>query len=144
VPHQQRDDEQVAAIERGGYVLLEAAGKCDAIIIATGSEVGLAMAAAKELAGQEINVRVVSMPNPGRFMAQERVYRESVLPTECKARVAVEAGVGHYWHPFVGDQGRIIGVDRFGASAPAPELFEFFGLTVTNVSKVVKELLETD
>jgi transketolase len=144
VPHQQRDDEQVAAIERGGYVLLEAAGKCDAIIIATGSEVGLAMAAAKELAGQEINVRVVSMPNPGRFMAQERVYRESVLPAECKARVAVEAGVGHYWYPFVGDQGRIIGVDRFGASAPAPELFELFGLTVTNVSKTVKELLEAD
>ena len=144
LPHQQRDDEQVEAIGRGGYVLREAAGKCDAIIIATGSEVGLAMAAAEELAGQEISVRVVSMPNPGRFMAQERVYRESVLPAECKARVAVEAGVGHYWYPFVGDHGRIIGVDRFGASAPAPELFELFGLTVTNVSKTVKELLETD
>jgi len=144
LPHQQRDDEQVEAIGRGGYVLREAAGKCDAIIIATGSEVGLAMAAAEELAGQEINVRVVSMPNPGRFMAQERVYRESVLPVECKARLAVEAGVGHYWYPFVGDHGRIIGVDRFGASAPASELFEFFGLTVTNVSKTVKELLETD
>ena len=144
LPHQQRDDEQVEAIGRGGYVLSEAAGKCDAIIIATGSEVGLAMAAAEELAGQEINIRVVSMPNPGRFMAQERVYRESVLPAECKTRVAVEAGVGHYWYPFVGDKGRIIGVDRFGASAPASELFEFFGLTVTNVSKTVKELLETD
>jgi len=144
LPHQQRDDEQVAAIGRGGYVLREAAGKCDAIIIATGSEIGLAVAAAEELAGQEINVRVVSMPNPGRFMAQERVYRESVLPPDCKSRVAVEAGVGHYWYPFVGDHGRIIGIDRFGASAPASELFEFFGLTVTNVSKAVKELLETD
>ena len=144
LPHQQRDDEQVAAIGRGGYVLREAAGKCDAIIIATGSEVGLAMAAAEELAGQEINVRVVSMPNPGRFMAQERVYRESVLPTDCKSRVAVEAGVGHYWYPFVGDHGRIIGIDRFGASAPASELFEFFGLTVTNVSNAVQELLETN
>jgi len=144
LPHQQRDDEQVMAIGRGGYVLREAAGKCDAIIIATGSEVGLAMAAAEELAGQEINVRVVSMPNPGRFLAQERAYRESVLPSDCKSRVAVEAGVGHYWYPFVGDHGRIIGIDRFGASAPASELFEFFGLTVTNVSKTVKELLGTD
>jgi len=144
LPHQQRDDEQVAAIERGGYVLRRESGPCDAIIIATGSEVGLAMAAAEELAGQEINVRVVSMPNPGRFMAQERVYRESVLPAECKTRVAVEAGVGHYWYPFVGDHGRIIGVDRFGASAPASELFEFFGLTVSNVSNAVQELLETD
>jgi len=144
LPHQQRDDEQVAAIERGGYVLREETGPCDAIIIATGSEVGLAMGAAEDLAENDINVRVVSMPNPGRFMAQERVYRESVLPTECKARVAVEAGVGHYWYPFVGDGGRIIGVDRFGASAPAPELFELFGLTVTNVSNTVKEILETD
>jgi len=144
LPHQQRDDAQVAAIERGGYVLREASAACDALIIATGSEVGLAMAAADDLAAQNINVRVVSMPNPGRFMAQEPDYRESVLPSDCKTRVAVEAGVGHYWYPFVGDQGRIIGVDRFGASAPAPELFELFGLTVTNVSNTVKELLKTD
>ena len=144
LPHQQRDDEQVAAIERGGYVLRRESGPCDAIIIATGSEVGLAMAAAEELAGLDINVRVVSMPNPGRFMAQERVYRESVLPSDCKSRVAVEAGVGHYWYPFVGDHGRIIGVDRFGASAPASELFEVFGLSIANVSNAVQELLETD
>ncbi len=102
------------------------------------------MAAAEGLAAQDINVRVVSMPNPGRFMAQERVYRESVLPSDCKARVAVEAGVRHYWYPFVGDRGRIIGIDRFGASAPASELFEFYGLTVNNVSKAVMELLESD
>lgn len=144
LPHQQRDDEQVAAIGRGGYILREAGGSCDAIIIATGSEVGLAMAAADELSIQNINVRVVSMPNPGRFMAQERVYRESVLPSDCKARVAVEAGVRHYWHPFVGDHGRIIGIDSFGASAPASELFEFYGLTVNNVSKAVQELLAAE
>ena len=144
LPHQTRDDEQVAAIGRGGYVLSEAEGPCDAIIIATGSEVGLAMAAAEELSAQNINVRVVSMPNPGRFMAQERVYRESVLPSSCKARLAVEAGVGHYWHPFVGDEGRIVAIDNFGASAPASDLFEFYGLTVKNVSKTVQELLETD
>jgi transketolase len=144
LPHQQRDKEQVAAIERGGYVLRGETGACDAIIIATGSEVALAMGAAEALAESDVNVRVVSMPNPGRFMAQERVYRESVLPSNCKARVAVEAGVGHYWYPFVGDGGRIIGVDRFGASAPAPELFELFGLTVTNVTKTVLELLKSD
>ncbi|MFC1777169.1 transketolase [Pseudomonadota bacterium] len=144
LPHQQRDDEQLSAVGRGGYVLREAKGPCDAIIIATGSEVGLAMSSADELSAQNINVRVVSMPNPGRFMAQERVYRESVLPSSCKARVAVEAGVGHYWYPFVGDNGRIIAIDSFGASAPANELFEFYGLTVKNVSKAVKELLESD
>jgi len=144
LPHQQRDDNQVAAIERGGYVLREVSGPCDAIIIATGSEVALAMAAAEGLSSQNINVRVVSMPNPGRFLAQERVYRETVLLPDCKARVAVEAGVRHYWYPFVGDHGRIIGIDRFGASAPASELFEFYGLTVNDVSTAVKELLETD
>ncbi len=144
LPHQQRDDEQVSGVARGGYVLREADGPLEAIIIATGSEVGLAMAAAEELAVQNINVRVVSMPNPGRFMAQERVYQESVLPSDCKARVAIEAGVGHYWYPFVGDQGRIIAMDSFGASAPASELFEFYGFTTTNVRKTVKELLETD
>ncbi|MGB5487391.1 MAG: transketolase, partial [Lysobacterales bacterium] len=144
LPHQQRDDEQVAAIEHGGYVLRGQSGPFDAIIIATGSEVSLAMDAAEGLAEHDINVRVVSMPNPGRFMAQERIYRESVLPSSCKARVAVEAGVGHYWYPFVGDQGRIIGIERFGASAPASELFELFGLTVTNVSNAVRELLKSD
>jgi transketolase len=144
LPHQQRDDEQVSGIGRGGYVLREAGGPLQAIIIATGSEVGLAMSAAEDLAAQNFNVRVVSMPNPGRFMAQERIYRESVLPSDCKARVAIEAGVGHYWYPFVGDQGRIIAMDSFGASAPASELFEFYGFTTTNVSKTVKELLETD
>jgi transketolase len=144
LPHQQRDDEQVSGIGRGGYVLREAGGPLQAIIIATGSEGGLAMSAAEDLAAQNFNVRVVSMPNPGRFMAQERIYRESVLPSDCKARVAIEAGVGHYWYPFVGDQGRIIAMDSFGASAPASELFEFYGFTTTNVSKTVKELLETD
>ncbi|MCW8925625.1 MAG: transketolase [Xanthomonadales bacterium] len=141
LPHQQRDAEQLAAIERGGYVLREAAGPIDAIIIATGSEVGMAVDAAEQLFAMGIHARVVSMPNPGRFMAQERLYRESVLPGDCKVRVAVEAGVRNYWHRFVGDQGRVIGLDSFGASAPATELFEFFGLTVNNVSKAVRELL---
>jgi len=144
LPHQQRTGKQVSAIEKGGYVLREAEGQCDAIIIATGSEIGLAMASADELSAQNIQVRVVSMPNPGRFMAQEPAYRDAVLSPDCKARVAVEAGVSHYWHPFVGEAGRIIGIDRFGASAPAAELFEFYGLTVSNVSHTVKALLSTD
>jgi transketolase len=143
-PHQQRDDQQVAAIGRGGYILREAEGPCDGILIASGSEVGLVMATAEELSKQGIHVRVVSMPNPGRFMAQEPEYRDSVLLPACKARVAVEAGVGHYWYPFVGDQGRIIAMDSFGASAPANELFEFYGLTVNNVGKALKELIEAD
>ena len=142
LPHQQRDVEQVAAIGRGGYILLEANGPCDAIIIASGSEVGLAMASAEELSAQNINVRVVSMPNPGRFMAQERIYRESVLPPDCKTRVAVEAGVRHYWYPFVGDHGHIISIDSFGASAPGAELFEHYGFTAGNVSKAVLKLLK--
>ncbi len=144
LPHQQRDDAQLADIDRGGYVLKEADGPLDAILIATGSEVGLVMDAAEELSGHNINVRVVSMPNPGRFMAQEQLYRDSVLPPDCKARVAVEAGVGHYWYPFVGDHGSILGIESFGASAPANELFEFYGLTLNNVCKAVKTLLEDD
>ena len=144
LPHQQRDDAQLADIDRGGYVLKEADGPLDAILIATGSEVGLVMDAAEELSGHNINVRVVSMPNPGRFMAQEQLYRDAVLPPDCKARVAVEAGVGHYWYPFVGDHGSILGIESFGASAPANELFEFYGLTLNNVCKAVKTLLEDD
>ena len=144
LPHQQRDAEQVAAIERGGYVLREADGPMDAILIASGSEVGMAMASAEQLSGLGIQARVVSMPNPGRFKAQERVYRESVLPSDCKTRVAIEAGVTNYWHSLVGEAGRVIGLDGFGASAPATELFEYFGLTIENVSKAVTELLEAE
>ncbi len=144
LPHQARSTEQVAAIDRGGYVLREADGPLDAVIIATGSEVRLAMAAAEALSADGLHARVVSMPNPGRFMAQERAYRESVVPSDCRARVAVEAGVGQYWYPFVGDGGSIIGVNRFGASAPAPDLFEYYGLTVANVSNAVRKLLATD
>jgi transketolase len=144
LPHQDRNEETVAAIDRGGYVLRETEGMPDAIVIATGSEVGLAMGAANRLQSDSINVRVVSMPNPGRFMAQDKIWRESVLPSSVKARVAVEAGVTACWNSFVGDQGRIIGVDRFGASAPAPQLFEHYGLTVDNVVENVRAVIESD
>ncbi len=112
-----------------------------AAIIATGSEVGLAMAAAEMLADEDIPVRVVSMPNPGQFLAQDAEYRESVLPAKLTARVAVEAGVSHYWHPFTGPAGRIIGMDTFGASAPAKDLFPHFGFTAEKVAEAVRETL---
>ena len=139
LPHQPRTPAQLENVSRGGYVLVEAAGDAQAAIIATGSEVGLAVAAAKELSSQGVNVRVVSMPNPGLFMSQDESYRESVLPSSLTARVVVEAGVTAGWAAIAGGKGRIIGVDRFGASAPAGELFKEYGLTVENVSQAVRD-----
>lgn len=139
LPHQPRTATQLENVSRGGYVLVEAPGDTAAAIIATGSEVGLAVAAAKELSSQGVNVRVVSMPNPGLFMSQDESYRESVLPSSLTARVVVEAGVTAGWAAIAGGQGRIIGVDRFGASAPAGELFKEYGLTVENVSQAVRD-----
>lgn len=139
LPHQPRDSVQIEAIARGGYVLREPPSPADAVIIATGSEVGLAVKAADQLAAEGIRLRVVSMPNPGLFLQQSEQYRETVLPAALTARVAVEAGVTHYWHVFVGSRGRVIGVDRFGASAPANELFEHYGLTVDKVCQAVRD-----
>jgi transketolase len=141
LPHQARTSEQVANIARGGYSLIDAAGDPQAIIIATGSEIALAVAAAKQLAGEGLAVRVVSMPNPGLFLQQDAAYREAVLPRTITARVAVEAGVSLYWHAFVGPGGRIIGMDRFGASAPAKVLFEQFGFTAAHVCESVRAAL---
>jgi len=138
LPHQHRNETQRRAIARGGYILREPTAKLDAVIMATGSEVALAVRAADALAAEGIGVRVVSMPNPGLFMRQDADYKASVLPDAVRARVAVEAGVTHCWHAFVGDQGRVVGVDRFGASAPAKALFEYFGLTVEKVSEAVR------
>ncbi len=141
LPHQPRTDAQLNAIKRGGYVLLEAPGNADAVIIATGSEIGLAVSAAKQLAEEGVAVRVVSMPNPGLFLQQDGAYRESVLPRDLQARVAVEAGVSLYWHTFVGPTGKIIGIDKFGASAPANILFEQYGFTVPRVCQAVREAI---
>jgi transketolase len=141
LPHQPRTDGQTDNIVCGGYVLREAEGPADALIIATGSEVGLVVAAADQLSSSGINVNVVSMPNPGLFLRQDDAYRESVLPRGIRARVAVEAGVSSCWSGFVGDYGRLIGVDRFGASAPAGELFEQYGLTIESVSQAVRDSL---
>ncbi|MBS3744418.1 MAG: transketolase [Wenzhouxiangellaceae bacterium] len=138
--HQARDPEQVKQIRRGGYVLRAAGDRPDLILIATGSEVGLVMEAAEVLAGRGIGTQVVSMPNPERFLAQDEAYQSSVLPEAVSARVAIEAGVSSYWHRFTGPRGAVIGIDRFGASAPAAELFEEFGLTVEKIVKIASEL----
>jgi transketolase len=141
LPHQKRSEAQLENVARGGYVLLDAGDKAQALIIATGSEVALAMSAATELSTQGIEVNVVSMPNPGLFQRQAEDYRESVVPSAIRARVVVEAGVSAAWASIAGDRGRILGVDRFGASAPAKDLFEHYGLTTDNVARAVRESL---
>jgi transketolase len=141
LPHQQRSDEQVAAIGRGGYVLEDCDGTPDVLLIATGSEVALAVGAADALAADGVKARVVSLPSTDVFDAQDADYRESVLPTAVTARIAIEAGVTEGWWRYVGPQGRVIGLDQFGASAPAGELFEHFGFTVVNIVDTAKEIL---
>ena len=142
LPHQPRDDMQLANIRRGGYVLRQASAAVpDAIIMASGSEVGLAVAAAEGLAADGINVRVVSMPNPDLFSAQDADYRESVLPSAVRARLAIEAGVSLYWRHLVGDAGAVIGIDRYGASAPADQLFAEYGFTTEAAMEAVRRLL---
>ncbi len=141
LPHQKRDAAQLKAIARGGYVLSEAeGGKPQAVIIATGSEVGLAVEAQKLLAAKGKKVRVVSMPSTDTFDAQDAAYRESVLPRGVR-RVAVEAGVTDGWYKYVGLDGKVVGLNRFGESAPAGALFKHFGFTGENVAKAVEEIL---
>jgi len=141
LPHQPRTGEQIGLIERGGYILKEPDGEVNIILIATGSEVALAMSAAELLAADSISARVVSMPCTDVFDAQPDEYRHQVLPPEITARVVVEAGVTEIWWRFAGDRGRVIGIDRFGESAPAPELFEHFGFSTDNIVAKAKEVL---
>ena len=139
--HQHRTDEQVGAIARGGYVLADpGSAKFEAILIATGSEVDLAIQAMRVLANEGVSVRVVSMPCTNVFDAQPLEYRESVLPGWCRKRVAIEAGVTDYWRKYVGLDGGVVGIDTFGASAPAEALFRHFGFTVEHVVAAVKSL----
>jgi transketolase len=138
---QKRDAAQIANIRKGGYILSEAAnGKPQAIIISTGSEIDLAIKAKAALAAEGINVRVVSMPSTNVFDRQDQAYKDSVLSKGIK-RVAVEAGVTGLWYKYVGLDGAVIGMDCFGESAPAPELFKHFGFTVDNVVATVKKVL---
>ncbi|WP_020395331.1 transketolase [Thiolinea disciformis] len=139
LPHQPRSTEQLANIAKGGYVLKDCEGTPDAIIIATGSEIALAMDAAKQLSDKKI--RIVSMPAVDVFLAQDAAYREAVLPATVTARVAVEAGVTAGWYQFVGLKGKVVGMDTFGESAPANVLFKHFGFTVDNVVAAVKSVL---
>ncbi|PMO00493.1 transketolase [Vibrio splendidus] len=138
---QDRDAEQVANIAKGGYILKDCAGKPELIIIATGSEVELAVSAAAELTAEGKAVRVVSMPATDAFDKQDAEYRESVLPSDVTARIAVEAGIADFWYKYVGFGGKIIGMTTFGESAPAGELFKMFGFTTENVVNTAKELL---
>ena len=140
LPFQQRSPGQVSDIARGGYVLNDCDGDAQVILIATGSEVGLAVAAAEELRSEGIRARVVSMPCATVFDHQDRDYRDSVLPPAVAKRVAIEAGVPDFWQRYVGDGGVVIGMSSFGASAPAGELFRKFGFSVENVKKTVMQL----
>ena len=143
LPHQDRSESQIAEVAHGAYVLRDSEGVPDIILIATGSEVALATGAAAELAADGVNARVVSMPCTDLFDAQSDAYKEQVLPSGVSRRVAIEAGVSNGWWQYVGQSGRIVGLDRFGASAPASELFEYFGFSVDNVLKIARELLAT-
>ncbi|VAW92277.1 Transketolase [hydrothermal vent metagenome] len=139
LPFQTRTAEQIANVAKGGYILKDCDGTPDAIIIATGSEVALAMDAAEKLSSKKI--RVVSIPCTNVFDAQDQAYRESVLPAAVTSRVAVEAAVTGGWYKYVGLNGKVIGIDTFGESAPAGELFKHFGFTIENVVKAVEEVM---
>ncbi len=138
---QPRSAEQVANIAKGGYILKDCAGQPELILIATGSEVELAVAAYEQLSAEGKAVRVVSMPSTDAFDKQDAAYREAVLPSSVIKRIAIEAGIADFWYKYVGFGGRIIGMTSFGESAPAGELFKLFGFTTENVVKQAKELL---
>ncbi|MGE6607580.1 transketolase [Halomonas sp. NPDC076908] len=140
LPHQQRTKAQLAAIQRGAYVLKDSESTPELILIATGSEVSLAMDAAAELEQQGKAVRVVSMPSAYRFNGQDADYRESVLPKAVTKRIAIEAAHADYWYKYVGLEGRVIGMTTYGESAPAGDLFKHFGFTVENIVKQANEL----
>jgi transketolase len=141
--HQTRDSKQIRAISRGGYILRDCEETPDVIIIATGSEVKLAMGAAESEALAGKNVRVVSMPSTTVFDQQSSEYRESVLPAAVTARVAVEAAVVDGWYKYVGLNGAVVGMNTFGESAPAKELFAYFGFTIDKVVEAVNNLIGT-
>jgi transketolase len=141
VVHQARDAAQVAAIRRGGYVLIDSAGAPEVIVIATGSEVGIAAEAVRTMAAKGKKIRLVSMPSTNTFDAQDAAYKQSVLPPSVTRRVAVEAGVTAFWWHYVGLQGEIVGINHFGASAPAKDLFKAYGFTAEHVVEAIGKVL---
>ncbi len=142
LPHQPRDAAQLADVARGAYVLKDCDGEPELILIATGSEVGLAVQAFDKLSAEGRKVRVVSMPSTSVFDQQDAGYKQAVLPVQVGARIAIEAAHADYWYKYVGLEGRVIGMTTFGESAPAAALFEHFGFTVENVLEVAAELLD--
>jgi transketolase len=142
LPQQPRTPAQLEAIRRGGYVLIEGSATPECVVIATGSEVGIAAQAVNSLNGSGRRVRLVSMPSTETFEAQDEAYRDSVLPAAVTRRLAVEAGATQSWWRYVGLKGRILGIDRFGASGKAADVFPHFGFTADNVLKQIRELLE--
>lgn len=142
--HQERSAAQIADIERGGYILKDCAGEPELILIATGSEVGLAVNAYNALTEQGRKVRVISMPCTSVFDAQDAEYKQQVLPIEVGARIAIEAAHADFWYKYVGLDGRVIGMTTYGESAPANQLFEMFGFTVNDVLNVAAELLDDE
>ncbi len=140
--HQARTKEQVQLIKKGGYILKESKNTPEIILIATGSEVSVAMESAKILDSDGIDVRVVSMPCNNIFNQQTESYRSAVLPESVKSRLAIEAGITNFWWQYVGSEGDVIGIDEFGFSAPANELFKYFGFTVKNITERARSLIE--
>ncbi|MCD6039806.1 MAG: tktA [Gammaproteobacteria bacterium] len=141
LPYLQREPAQLANIARGGYVLIDCNDVPEVIMMATGSEVALAVAAAEQLSQVGMRVRVLSIPSVDIFLAQDEAYKEHVLPKDVTMRLAIEAGVSVPWYQFVGREGRVIGIDRFGASAPAKDVYKDCGLTVERIVAVTKEML---
>ncbi|OGT47387.1 MAG: transketolase [Gammaproteobacteria bacterium RIFCSPHIGHO2_12_FULL_41_20] len=141
LPFQERHPRALAAIHRGGYILQEEKAEPDLIFIATGSEVAIAVEAAKLLRGEKLVVRIVSMPSVDTFLAQELTYQQSVLPPNVTKRIVIEAAATEGWYRFVGFEGKVIGVDRFGASAPAKDVFRDCGITVEHVVATAKAMV---
>ena len=139
--HINRTESQINNIKRGGYTLIEGSDDPELIIIATGSEVEIAVDVATELNSKNRNIRVISMPSTDVFDKQDEQYKETVLPFSCRSRVAIEAGVTDYWKKYIGLDGLALGVDNFGESAPAKNVFEYFGLTKNNLKEVIGNYL---
>ncbi len=141
--HISRSAEQIENIRKGAYILLDCEGKPEVIIIATGSEVELTMITANKLNATGQKIRVVSMPATDLFDTQDQSYRDSVLPPACRQRISVEAGVTDYWRKYIGLDGKVLGVDNFGESAPANDVFEHFGLTAEKLEAMIQDLTKT-
>ena len=142
LPQQPRSPQQLADVRRGGYVLIDCQGTPEALVIATGSEIGIAAQAVNAANASGRRVRLVSMPSSESFDAQDEAYRERVLPRAVTRRLAVEAGATQCWWRYVGISGRVLGIDRFGASGKGPDVFTHFGFTADNIGRQIRELLE--